>query len=177
MIAIAAVDTNWGIGNGGKLLFRIPEDIKMFWKITNEHGVVVMGRKTFESIGSLLPGRINIILSSTGINYEPTEDEKDIEYYCFPSFENVIDFIKTNDLYYKTCIIGGESIYKLFIDYCSRAFVTKVEKNFKHVDTFFPNLDSNENWSLIDKSSLKSCGYNNLLYNFNDYINFSPKQI
>lgn len=177
MIAIAATDINWAIGNEGNLLFRIPADMKMFNKITTDHGVVVMGRKTFESIGKLLPGRINIILSSTGIDYQPTEEEKEIEYYCFPSLENVMMFIKEHNLYYKTCIIGGGTIYNLFLDYCSRAFITRVEKRFKEVDTYFPDLDSNDKWSLIDKSSLKSCSYNNLLYNFNEYINFSPKQI
>lgn len=174
MKLIAAVDENWGIGYKGQLLFDIPEDMKNFSKVTKEAGVVVMGRKTFESIGKLLPGRINIILTRNGIDYIPKESESDIEYYALSSFENVMDFLKSNNLMSKTFIIGGWEIYTLFADYCSSAIITKVNTKVQNVDSYMFDLDSYNDWKLISQSELKI--HKELNYTFNEYINFSVKK-
>lgn len=174
MKLIAAVDNNWGIGYNGNLLFSIPEDLKTFSKVTKEAGVVVMGRKTFESIGRLLPGRINIILSTKGIEYQPKESEKEIEYHCFSSIESIMDFLNENNLYSKTYIIGGSQIYHLFMDYCTSAMITKVYKESIKVDSYFPNLDLMDNWRIINSSPLRI--YKEYKYSFNEYINFNKKE-
>ena len=62
---IAEVDQNFAIGNSGNLLFKIPEDLKLFKRLTIGH-IVLMGRKTFESLGCKpLPDRVNIVISTT----------------------------------------------------------------------------------------------------------------
>jgi dihydrofolate reductase len=68
--AIVAVDENWGIGFNGELLEKIPEDMKFFKDLTigNKNNVVVMGKKTFNSIGKCLPYRENVIISHHGFN-------------------------------------------------------------------------------------------------------------
>ena len=171
MKLISAVDKNWGIGYKNKLLFNIPEDINNFSRITKDSGVIVMGRKTFESIGRLLPDRINIILSRNGITYIPSEKESDIEYYVLPSIENLIDFLKEHKLFDSACVIGGDKIYNQLIDYCSSAIITYVYTEVKDVDTYFPNLDKLDNWNLIDQSDSKR--WRDYYYTFKEYINFS----
>lgn len=171
MKLISIVDKNWAIGNRNKLLFNIPEDMKNFSRITKDSGVIIMGRKTFESIGKLLPDRINIILSKSGILYQPTEKESDIEYYVLPSVENLIDFLETHNLFDSACVIGGEQIYKQLIDYCNSAIITYVDAEVKEADTYFPNLDKLDNWNVVDQSDNKR--WRDYYYTFKEYINFS----
>lgn len=172
MKLIVATDNSWGIGNNNELLFRIPEDLRQFKRITTDSGVVIMGRKTFESIGKLLPNRINIVLSSKGINYTPTEQERGIQYLCLPDMDSVIDFLAQKDLYFKASVIGGASIYKQFLPYCTHAFVTRVTNDVFEADARFVNLDEARYWQLLNYSDTKK--YVNYEYRFEEYINFKP---
>lgn len=161
MKAIVAVDLNWGIGCGGRLLQSIPEDMKFFKQMTLGK-VVVMGRETFESFPGKNPlkDRVNIVLSKS----ESFNDDRVI--IC-RSVDEVFEKIKnypTDHIF----IIGGESIYSQFLTYCTEAYVTKIQ-NIYTADKYFDNLDRNTSWELVSAGEVKN--YNNIQYSFNKYVN------
>lgn len=159
MKAIVAVDSNWGIGNKGRLLQSIPEDMK-FFKEKTKGNIVVMGRTTFESLPNKSPlkDRVNIVLTR---NNNFVDDRLII---CH-SIEETIEVLKQydNDQIY---IIGGEAIYNYFLPYCDTAYVTKINNSYV-ADKYFINLDNEEEWQLIAKSEEKE--YNGISFNFNEY--------
>lgn len=128
---IAAIDLHFGLGKNGNLLFKIPEDLRLFKQLTIGN-VVLMGRKTFDSIGCKpLPGRINIVISSA------KKFEND-EVTIFDNMETAVEYSKRNfpnkDLY----IIGGGQIYKQGIKYADEIILTKYSKLYEDADTYFP---------------------------------------
>lgn len=136
MNAIVAVDRNWGIGKDGKLLFHIPEDMKFFKEITTGK-IVVMGRKTLDSLpeGKPLKNRINLVI---------TRNKNDCKFYdntLYGDINEIKDIIETYDTN-NIFIIGGESIYKQFINECDTVYVTRVDEEYE-ADTFMPNLIAN----------------------------------
>ncbi|KPI56087.1 dihydrofolate reductase [Clostridioides difficile] len=163
MKVIVAVDLNWGIGYGGKLLQSIPEDMK-FFKEKTIGNVVVMGRETFESLPGkkALKDRVNIVLTRS----KSFNDDRLI--VCNSIDETLKELQKyEND---KIFIIGGETVYKQFLPYCNELYVTKIQKTYE-ADRFFPNIDIMSNWDLIKESEVKE--YNNIRYVFSTYINNS----
>ncbi len=154
MKAIVAVDKNWGIGYKGKLLERIPDDMKFFRNMTLNK-VIVMGRATFESFPDKKPlkNRVNVVLSSTA-KYQ----DKDI--VLCRSKQEAMEFLEPysgDDIF----IIGGEAVYREFLPYCDEVYITKIDK--EHVaDRFFPNLDSEKDWELVKSS--ESSLYNDIKY-------------
>lgn len=144
MTAIVAVDQNWGIGNGNKLQFRIPADQK-FFRETTTGGVVVMGRKTFESFPKQrpLPNRVNIVLSRDP-SFHP-------EGVIVAAGEEALDCVLEQHTGKKVFLIGGAQIYRTFLSRCKEALVTKVEA-VREADAFFPDLDKDPDWSLEETS-------------------------
>ena len=134
MIAtIVAVDNNWGIGRNGDLLANIPED-KKFFKDKTDGSVVVMGRKTWDSLPiKPLPNRKNYVISRNTIDNRG----KDAEYI---SIEKAIETIE-NTHEQNIFIIGGGQIYSKLLPYCDTIYVTKIYESYE-ADTFFPNIDS-----------------------------------
>lgn len=132
MRAIVAIDNNWGIGKDGDLLFRIKEDMKFFREMTIGK-VVVMGRKTFDSLpnGQPLKNRINLVITS-----EPRESNDNVVFGTMDQIQKEINKYDTNDIF----IIGGASIYKQFIYLCSIVYVTHYDKVCE-ADTYMPNLE------------------------------------
>jgi len=115
IIGIACLASNRAIGNGNKLIYNLKSDMKHFRKTTsgktnNKQNAIVMGRKTFESIGKALPGRLNCVLSKKN----PENSIKNIKY--FTNIPECIVDLKSDDSIDKIYIIGGESIYKYFMD-------------------------------------------------------------
>ena len=160
MNMIVAVDKNWAIGNKGKLLVSIPEDMQFFRNETMNK-VVVMGRKTLESFpnGMPLKKRVNIVITG------------DMEYnvkdatVCH-SVEEALEVLKTyddDDIY----VIGGESIYRQFLPYCDVAHVTKINYEYE-ADTYFPNLDEMSEWE-VEESSDERTSFD-LEYEFLKYV-------
>lgn len=159
MKSIVAVDLNWGIGYEGKLLQRIPEDMKIFKQMTLGK-VVVMGRETFESLPGKEPlkNRTNIVLSKN----------KDF------INEKVTICRSLNELFHKlkkynsedVFVIGGESIYTQLLPYCTEAYVTKIENTYV-TDRYFINLDKEKTWDLIHISDVKS--FNGIQFTFQKY--------
>ena len=145
MNLIVCVDANWGIGDKNELLVRIPSDQK-FFRETTTGKVVVMGRKTLDSFPGQKPlkNRTNIVITSN-----KSLESKDGEIYVH-SIEECLELLKQyndEDIY----IIGGSSVYKEFLPYCSKAYITKVDRAFS-ADSYFPNLDEDEEWKMVKES-------------------------
>lgn len=152
---IAAIGKNRELGKENSLLWNIPEDMKHFRDTTRGHAVV-MGRKTFESIGRPLPNRTNIIVSRDK-NYKVPED-------CLRA-ESIEEAIKIASEHESTevFIIGGAQIYALALPYADKLYLTIVDKEFPDADAFFPDYpefkktiskrtssDENYNYSFIE---------------------------
>ena len=137
-IIIVAVSENDAIGKDNKLLFHLKEDMQNFKRLTTSN-VVIMGRKTYESIGKPLKDRINIVISRS--------DNKDEENLIWVhSLEEAMKKAKEyeKDIY----IIGGGSIYKeaLEKDIVDKIYLTRIKKRINDADTFFPRLDYYDKW-------------------------------
>ena len=149
MKAILSADKNWGIGYQNRLLVSIPSDMK-FFRQTTTGKVVVMGRKTLESFpnGMPLKNRTNIVL--TGNKGYHVKDAVIVH-----SKEELLEELKkydTDDVY----VIGGESIYRMLLPYCSTVYVTKIDQAFQ-ADTFFPNLDEMDEWVMSEEGEEQTC--------------------
>lgn len=159
MQLIVAADSNWAIGNKGKLLVSIPQDMKFFRSETMGH-VIVMGRRTFESFPGQrpLPGRTNVILTR-----DPSYEVKGA--VVVHSEEELFDVLKeyeSDDVY----VIGGEQIYRLLLPLCDTAHVTKIDHVYE-ADTFFPDLDASGEWKITAESDEQT--YFDLEYRFLRY--------
>lgn len=159
MNLIVAVDKNWAIGLGNKLLVSIPADMK-FFRQTTTGKVVVMGRKTLESFpgGQPLKNRTNIVITRDQ-NYKVKDG------IVVSTIEEAVEELKKykeEDIF----VIGGESIYRQMLPYCKTAFVTKIDHAYD-ADTFFPNLDELEDWKLTGISEEQT--YFDLEYVFARY--------
>jgi len=126
--AIVAMAENRVIGNAGTIPWHLPEDFKFFKATTMGHAVL-MGRKTYESIGKPLPGRENIVLSLT-ISETPGVT-------VIQSIDDLKEPTDGRDLF----VIGGEEIYRLLLPRIQELYVTKVPRTIEG-DTHFPDFES-----------------------------------
>ncbi|MCX7696430.1 MAG: dihydrofolate reductase [Bacteroidales bacterium] len=130
LFAIVAADIAGGIGKDNRLPWHISQDLKKFKTLTLNH-FIIMGRKTWESLPRKpLPGRKHIVLTRQYIYKE--------DVLSLGSVEKVLDFVADHveQLFF---VVGGESIYRELLPFCSRIYLTRVFKLFD-VDTFFPPL-------------------------------------
>lgn len=141
MNIIACVDKNWGIGKDGELLFHIRQDME-FFRLTTLNNIVIMGRKTFDALRNKpLPDRTNIVLTK----------DKNFEYegvITCHSVEETLDVIKDKK---NVFIIGGGEIYKEFLPYCDKAYITKVFAEME-ADSHMVNLDAEKDWTLTGET-------------------------
>ena len=144
MNLIAAADENWGIGKNGGLLAHISGDMKYF-RETTKGKIVVMGRKTLESFpgGKPLKNRVNIVL--TGNKVFVPEDVV-ICHSVEETLEKLKEYPK-EDVF----IIGGGMIYKAFLPWCEKAYITHVYHTFE-ADTYLPDLEKQAGWKLTSVS-------------------------
>ena len=145
MNLIVAVSENYGIGKDNKLLFNLPMDLKYF-KEKTQNKVVVMGRKTFESLPfKPLKNRVNIVITT----------DKEFHYegiVVVNSFEELFEKLKNyNDE--DVFLIGGSSIYNKLMERCRLAYITKVHKKVD-ADTFITNIEKSSNWEEINSSGI-----------------------
>ncbi len=161
MKAILSADLNWGIGCGGNLLQRVPEDMKFFRKTTTGK-VVVMGRETFESLPGRQPlkDRVNIVLSKNAVY----NDDRLILCRSIKELMNELEKYNSDDVF----VIGGETVYTQLLPFCTEVFVTRFEKEFT-ADRHFPELDKLENWVLAEESEQHF--YNDMGFRFLKYVN------
>lgn len=159
-IIVAISASNNAIGKDNSLLWHISEDLKRFKEITSGHKIL-MGRKTFESLPGILPNREHIILTRDK-NFNVDSDKVTI-------INNIEDAIK----YYKDSneeifIIGGGEVYKEFLPFANKLYLTKVYKDFD-ADTFFPQINLDE-WKVIHTSETKIDEKSGLNFDFIDLL-------
>lgn len=135
MTIIAALDENNAIGNNNQLLWHLPLDLKRFKSLTQNH-VILMGRKTFESLGRPLPNRQNMVISSKA-DY-PVPDNV----YLFSSLPEAIEAARNKDS--NPYIIGGGTIYSQALKYVDTLELTLVHTQMDKADTYFPEIDFSE---------------------------------
>ena len=125
---VVVVDENNGIGKNNQLLVHMPADLKHFKKLTVGHPVI-MGRKTFESMGKALPQRRNIIVTTQNIELEGCE--------IVHSIDDALNICKDEEL---ISIIGGATIFNQSIHLADSIHLTRIHYQFE-ADTFFPKID------------------------------------
>lgn len=152
-----AQDEKGVIGRNNQLPWRLPEDLKYFKRITMGHPIV-MGRRTYESIGKPLPGRKNIII---------TRDENFQAEGCliFQTKHQLLNWIDQNDD--EVFITGGAEIFGLLMDEVNRLYVTKIFEDIEG-DTYFPLIDWSE-WELISSEKGPKNEDNPYVYEFQVY--------
>jgi dihydrofolate reductase len=150
---IVAYDKNLAIGKDNTLVWRQSADLKRFKELTTGN-TVVMGRKTFESIGKPLPNRRNIVITRQDIQIEGVEIIKSIE-----EIKNIEE-----DIF----IIGGGEIYKSCLIFADRIFATEIDCEIE-ADTWFVDVDMSE-WVIESKSDHKSDEKNQHDYSFINLI-------
>nr|WP_318000125.1 dihydrofolate reductase [uncultured Faecalibacillus sp.] len=137
---IVAIANGNVIGKDNKLIWHLPEDLKRFKQITTGKNII-MGRKTFESLGRVLPNRKHIILCN---DMEMTIDNENVE---------ILDDISKLDKYINSeeenFVIGGATIYKLLMPYVNKLYITKINEAFEG-DVYFPEIKETE-WKEISK--------------------------
>jgi len=138
---IVAVAENNVIGQGNRLIWHISEDLKRFKNLTTGHHII-MGRKTYESIGKALPNRISVVISRNKNLIAPGCIVVD-------SLQKAFEISREDS---EVFIIGGGEIYKQALPFTDKIYLTKVEANFAG-DTFFPPINHDEwNFESIDKT-------------------------
>lgn len=135
IIIIVAFSKNGRIiGNNGRIPWTLPEDLQHFKELTTGNAII-MGRKTFESIGRALPERMNIVVTRN-------KDFCVEDAYIAKSLEKAIEIAK-NAGYKKIFICGGQQIYQQMMDYADYIYATEVCGEYEG-DAFFPKINENE---------------------------------
>ena len=133
---IVAASENNAIGKDNDLLWHLPKDLKYFKETTKGHHII-MGRKTFDSVGKPLPGRTNIVISRR-------EDFNPEGVVRANNLENAIELVEDDQ---EPFIVGGAQIYEQALDYVDRVYLTRVHAHVNG-DTHFPELDPDE-WQRV----------------------------
>ena len=164
---IVAFDENLAIGMDNKLLWSLPKDLKHFKSLTMGN-VMLMGRKTFESIGKALPGRVSVVL---------TRDKNFKAPGCIVvnNLSEVCNYMKNNARDKILFCIGGANLYAQLLCYVKKLYVTEVDIKINKVDAYFPKINK-KNWQ-EDISFLEKHGKDEKhAYNFvfRKYIRIIP---
>lgn len=164
MIAIVNTDLNWGIGKEGDLQVHISNDLKRFKELTTGK-VIIYGSKTLETYPKqkALPNRHNIILSR---RQELIVENAEIVHTIKDLLKRIDQLkeeknFKDNDF----IVVGGESIYKQLLPYCTACYVTKMQIELE-ADAYFPNLNELSDWSLESESEKYFDSKNQIYYSF-----------
>lgn len=150
---IAAIGKNKELGRDNKLLWSLKGDLKFFKEKTTNH-TIIMGRKTFESLGRLLPNRKHVVISSS--NNFPEEVD------VYNNIESLLSHYK--DTSEELFIIGGAKIYSEFIDYATKMYLTLVDGEFD-ADVYFPMFDESV-WikTVLSENEENGLKYKHVLY-------------
>ena len=139
---IAAVAKNGVIGKDNQLIWHLPEDLKFFKRLTSGNSII-LGRKTFESIGKALPKRTNIVITRK-------KDYNAPGCIVVSSFSTALDAAPKDESIF---IIGGASIYKVALNHSDKMYLTRVKADFEG-DVSFPEVDWDE-WNLVESESFE----------------------
>lgn len=136
---VVAASRGLVIGRDGGLPWRLPRDLKHFRKLTWGKPII-MGRKTYESIGRPLPGRLNVVLSRGSFPHPP-------EVRCVASPERAIEEARASGAD-EAMVVGGGQVYAAFLPHCSRIHLTRVEGEFQG-DAHFPFDPIAAGWRIV----------------------------
>lgn len=163
-LIVAKTKNNFISDENGELIFRIPNDLKHFKAITTNQ-VVIMGRKTFESIGKPLPNRINIVITR---NLNFLSDDTDDNIIIINSYYNLFEYLKFNHTDKNKFIIGGGEIYKFFIENnkVNEYYITDINADYLGKGIRFPyfSLDN------FNKSVILEGNHNDIEYHILKYV-------
>jgi dihydrofolate reductase len=158
---VAAIAANRVIGNGGKLPWLMPDDLSRFRRLTFGHPVV-MGRKTWESIGKPLEGRRNIVLSrDAGFRASGCRVAHSLE-------EAIESALPSSELF----VIGGASLYALFLPLADLLYITHIDADFPG-DTLFPPVRWEE-WRVLGETPAPNVPAGSPPHRFVDYARRTP---
>ena len=148
---IACVGKNLELGKNNDLIWHLPNDLKYFKKITSGK-TVIMGRRTFDSLPGILPKRCNIVLQ--------LPNESNIEgVEIFNDIESILKRVENEE---EVFVIGGASIYRQFLEYANKLYLTEVHQSCKDAEVYFPIFDKKLYNRIV-------CGHNednNIKYDF-----------
>lgn len=136
---VAAMAKNRTIGKDNKLIWHLPEDLE-FFKTTTKGKIMIMGRKTFESLPKVLPNRFHIVISRSSATPAQVHERVQFVTSIDQSVSKAQQLVKDGwpD---EVCVVGGAEIYKMFIPLANRIYLTELSKSFDG-DTFFPEFDT-----------------------------------
>ena len=154
--AIVVVDQNSGIGKNNQLLVHFPADLKRFKNITTGHSII-MGRKTFDSMGKALPNRRNIVITRQADLSLPGAE-------ISSSLDEALALCEKED---EVFVIGGAEIFKQALPKLDRIYLTRIHKSFE-ADTFFPEISPAE-WQEIQKEDFEPDEKTPFSYSFLTY--------
>lgn len=155
---IVAVSKNNVIGKDNTLIWHIPDDLKRFKKLTTGK-TIIMGRKTFDSLGRVLPNRKHIVITRSPLeiedeNVEVVQDISDIQKYVDDENENFL--------------IGGATMYALLINKVSKMYITRINQDFVG-DAYFPKFNEND-WEIVEKTKGPKDDKNSFDYEYITYV-------
>jgi len=136
---IVAYGKNYQIGLNNALLWHIPEDLKNFKRLTNGHHIL-MGRKTFESIGFPLPNRTSVVLSKSGFDFEGV--------HTYSEMQDALEFCKSNGED-EVFVIGGAQVYKLAFPFVDKLYLSEVDYDGE-ADAYLEKIDFSD-WELEEE--------------------------
>ncbi len=156
---IVAKASNNVIGKNNALIWHLPEDLKRFKQLTTGH-TIIMGRKTFESLGRILPNRKHVILCN--------DAEMNIEDERVEILEDISMLDKYINSDEENFIIGGATIYKLLMPYANKMYITEIHQEFEG-DVSFPEINMEE-WKVEQIEEGPEDGENNFSYQYVTYV-------
>ena len=156
---IVAVAENNVIGKDNKLIWHLPADLKRFKEITTGH-TIIMGRKTFESLGRVLPNRKHVILCN---DMEMNVEDENVE--ILEDISMLDKYIQDTEEHF---IIGGATIYKLLMPKVNKIYLTLIHEKFDG-DVYFPEISDDE-WKIVDRTAGITDEKNPYNYEFITYV-------
>jgi len=158
---IVAVAQNNAIGRNNELLWHISEDLKYFKSTTTGHPVI-MGRKTYESIGRPLPGRRNIVLTRGTLEIPPVKNPQTTSMEVVNSLDEVYAIAQGEEEFF---VMGGGMLYNETFGKADFLYLTRIYAEAENADTFFPEVDEME-WDVVRESQLLHDEENDIDFKF-----------
>ncbi len=159
---IAAMDENHLIGSGNALPWHLPADFRHFKQVTMAKPII-MGRKTFESIGRPLPGRKNIVLTRGEFNHDGVVTVHSID----TALREASQSVNTGDETAEVMIIGGANLYQQMIGKADKLYLTHVKTKCEG-DAWFPEIDMRE-WEIVSQQTVLADESNNYDFDIVEY--------
>ena len=158
---IVAVAQNGAIGRNNELLWHISEDLKYFKSTTTGHPVI-MGRKTYESIGRPLPGRRNVVLTRGDMEIPSIKNPQTTSMEIVHSLDEVYSLVQGDEEFF---VMGGGMLYNATFPKADMLYLTKIYAVAEDADTFFPQVKDDE-WEIVKEGEMMHDEENNIDYQF-----------